>query len=229
MRLRSGGRLIDIGCGGGRHSFEAFRRGCRVVALDRSASDLNLAAGTLTAMAEAGEAPSAATFETVRGDACCLPFGDDQFDHAIAAEVLEHIPDDERAIAEMARVLKPGGTAAVSVPRWFPERLCWVLSDVYHQNEGGHVRIYRGSQLIQKLKVAGLNVVGCAHAHALHSPYWWIKCAVGPANERAVLPRLYHRLLVWDIVRRPITVRLLEQTLNPVIGKSLVIYLEKAC
>ena len=61
----------------------------------------------------------------------------------MASEVLEHIPDDVTAMAEIARVLKPGGRVAVTVPRYGPERICWALSDEYHANEGGHIRIYR--------------------------------------------------------------------------------------
>ncbi|HEU4423654.1 MAG TPA: SAM-dependent methyltransferase, partial [Pilimelia sp.] len=65
-------------------------------------------------------------------------------------------------------------------------------------------------------------------AHALHSPYWWLKCLFGVDNERALLPRLYHRLLVHDIMRHPWWTRTTERLLNPLLGKSLVIYLHKS-
>ena len=74
-----------------------------------------------------------------------LPFADGTFDRVIASEVLEHIPDDAAAMAELARVLRPGGTMAVTVPRCGPEVVNWVLSDEYHDVPGGHVRIYRRS------------------------------------------------------------------------------------
>jgi hypothetical protein len=64
------------------------------------------------------------------------------------------------------------------------------------------------------------------HAHALHAPYWWLKCAVGVERDTAVV-RAYHRLLVWDLTRRPGTTRLAEWVLDPVIGKSLVVYADK--
>ena len=69
-------------------------------------------------------------------------------------------------------------------------------------------------------------MVGCHHVHALHSPYWWLRCAVGPDNEHNPWVRAYHRVLVWDIERRPLPTRLCEQLLNPVLGKSLVVYAE---
>ncbi len=116
---------------------------------------------------------------------------------------------------------------AVTVPRWLPEKVCWALSDEYHEVEGGHVRIYRGDELATKLERAGLRVTGRAHAHGLHSPYWWLKCAVGTTNDDNRLVAAFHRLLVWDIVARPWPTRYAEKVLDPLIGKSLVLYLEK--
>jgi len=112
-------------------------------------------------------------------------------------------------------VLKPGGRVAASVPRWWPEKVCWALSEEYHSNPGGHVRIYRGSELRERLQEAGFRLLGSHHAHALHVPYWWLKCAVGVRRDDAALPRTYHRLLVWDIVKRPRLTRWLESALNP--------------
>ena len=222
-----GDRVLDMGCGGGRHAFALYRRGCHVVALDRSADDLVEVGAMFAAMRAEGEVPAAATATAVRGDAYALPFDDDSFDAVIAAEVLEHLPDDERAMAELHRVLRPGGQIAVTVPRWGPETVCWALSNAYHEVEGGHVRIYRGDQILGRLRRAGLEPVGTGHTHGLHSPYWWLKCAVGVDNADNALVKAYHRLLVWDMVRRPVLTRVLERLLDPVIGKSLVVYLRK--
>ena len=219
--------MLDVGCGGGRHAFESYRRGADVVALDRDEGELSTVAATFAAMAETGEAPPAATAKTVSADALAIPFPDESFDRVIAAEVLEHIADDRAAIAEIVRVLAPRGWVAVTVPRWLPERICWALSDAYHEAEGGHVRIYRGDELVARLVGAGLQPIGAHHAHALHAPYWWIKCAIGIDRDHHPLPQLYHRFLVWDITRRPRLIRAAERLLDPAIGKSLVVYLEK--
>jgi hypothetical protein len=114
-----------------------------------------------------------------------------------------------------------------AVPRYLPERICWALSDAYHEVEGGHVRIYTGHELVAKLEKAGLVAVGTDHAHGLHSPYWWLKCAVGVDRADHPLPKLYHRMLVWDIMSRPWLTRTADRLLNPLIGKSLVVYLRK--
>lgn len=227
FRVGPGDRVLDMGCGAGRHAFALYRRGCDVVALDRDAGELRDVAAMFRAMEVEGEAPAGATAAAVRGDAYRLPFPDASFDAVVAAEVLEHLPADEQAMAELARVLRPGGRIAVTVPRWGPEKVCWALSDAYHRVEGGHVRIYRRDQLTGRLARTGLEPVGGHHAHGLHAPYWWLKCAVGVDNSGNPLVRTYHRVLVWDMMRAPWLTRTVERLLNPVIGKSLVVYLRK--
>jgi SAM-dependent methyltransferase len=222
-----GDRVLDMGCGGGRHAFELYRRGADVVALDRSASDLVEVEAMFAALRQAGEVPAGARATAVRGDAYALPFEDDSFDAVIAAEVLEHLPEDERAMAELHRVLRPGGQIAVTVPRWGPEKVCWALSDAYHEVEGGHVRIYRGDELTGRLARAGLQPEGTGHTHALHAPYWWLKCAVGVDRADHPLVKGYHALLVWDMMNKPWLTRTAERLLDPLIGKSLVVYLRK--
>jgi SAM-dependent methyltransferase len=220
--------VIDVGCGAGRHAFEAYRRGADVVAFDQDAAELRSVEIILRAMAETGEAPQAASAKVVRGDALNLPYADETFDCVIASEILEHVPADDAAIAELIRVLKVGGTLAVSVPRWFPERVCWFLSDEYHSNEGGHVRIYRASALRAKIASRGMKFTHTHHAHALHSAFWWLKCAVGPSNNDHPAVSAYHKLLVWDLMQRPKITQLAETALNPLVGKSVALYFTKS-
>lgn len=227
LGVKSGEYVLDVGCGAGRHAFELYRRGTRIAALDRDVSELKAVAGMFVAMQLEGEASDDASATAIKGDALALPFPDGSFDRVIASEILEHIPDDETAIAELVRVLRPGGTLAITVPRWLPEKVCWMLSDVYHQNEGGHVRIYRADELSAKVKSAGLIAQGHAHAHALHSPYWWLKCAVGVDKDKNPLVRAYHQMLVWDMMKAPALTRRTEQLLNPLLGKSVVLYFQK--
>ena len=234
LGLRAGDRLLDLGCGAGRHAFEAYRRGALVTALDYDAAELKDVKAMFGALSddESGTLPASSWGSCANGDATRLPFPDGVFDRVIAAEVLEHIPDDEAAMAELARVLRPGGTMAVTVPAWLAERVCWALTDEYHAPfvPGGHLRIYSEPELRAKLRAAGLRPGAAHHAHALHTPYWWLKCAVGPTNDEHPLVRAYHEVLLWDIVgRQPMArfTKLADRLANPVLGKSLVVYARK--
>ena len=222
-----GVRVLDLGCGGGRHAFEALRRGADVIAFDMDQAELDSVAAMFVAMDKAGEVPPGASGEIVQGTALDMPFEDGSFDRVIAAEVLEHIPDDMAAMRELFRVLKPGGTAAITVPSFLPERICWALDEDYHTAPGGHVRIYTLAELSAKLKSIGFEIGPHHHAHGLHAPYWWIKCAVGVNNDDHPLAKAYHELLVWDIMKRPAATRIAESVLNPIIGKSVVRYVRK--
>lgn len=216
-----------MGCGGGRHAFELYRRGASVTAFDMDAEELKSVQSMFGAMELEGQAPEGASAETVEGDALDLPFEDATFDKIVAAEVMEHIPDDMKAMRELFRVLKPGGQVAVTVPSWLPERICWALSEDYHTAPGGHVRIYTRAELEAKLKSIGFRIDGHHHAHGLHSAYWWLKCAAGLENTENPAVKAYHQILVWDIMKQPLATRLAEKVLNPVIGKSVVVYLTK--
>ena len=158
-----------------------------------------------------------------------MPFASNSFDRVITSEVLEHIQDDVAALAELVRVLKPGGTFAATVPTWYPEKINWLLSDEYHapKSVGGHVRIYSATELKAKLRTAGLNVLGSHRAHALHSPYWWLKCAVGPRDNDHALVTKYREVLEWEITKQPRSMAVLERGLAPVMGKSYIVYGEK--
>ena len=219
LGLQPGDRVLDLGCGAGRHAYEAMRLGGRVVAFDVDAAAVKDTAVVMEACDGDGAA--------VNGDALRLPFPDGAFDRVVAAEVLEHIPGDTVVIAELSRVLRPGGVLAVTVPRWGPELANWALSDEYHTVPGGHIRIYRASALASRLSDAGLVVEGRGYAHGLHAPYWWLRCLVGVGNDSHPLVRAYHEVLCWDIERRPVVsgvTRALDAALTPFIGKSLVLY-----
>jgi ubiquinone/menaquinone biosynthesis C-methylase UbiE len=231
LNLRPGMRVLDVGCGGGRHIRQTrLMPGITAVAVDLGKQEVNDTAKLLgeldgTAVELGGTVPGAGPWVSIRASVYELPFADASFDCVIISEVLEHLGEDDRALAEIARILKPGGTLAASVPRRGPELLCWALSREYRTSPGGHIRVYRASELHAKLERRGFRVFKRHFAHALHSPYWWLKCWVGldrADNDSRV--ELYHRMLVWDMMQRPLLTRVLEAVLQPAIGKSVVFY-----
>jgi hypothetical protein len=68
---------------------------------------------------------------------------------------------------------------------------------------------------------------GTGYAHSLHSPYWWLKCLVGPTRSDSTVVNLYHRFLTWEMMKKPRPVKFLDRLLNPLMGKSLVLYFKK--
>lgn len=229
LELAPGDRVLDAGAGFGRHAFEVARRGGRIVALDYADDEMRTTRATFGAMIEAGDIPASHLVGCLRGDATHLPFADGTFDRVITSEVLEHIQNDVAALAELVRVLRVGGTFACTVPSWWPEKINWKLSDEYHAPKaaGGHVRIYSQTELESKLRAAGLSILGSHHAHALHSPYWWLKCAVGPTRDDHPLVTRYRKFLEWDIIEQPKSMKFLDRALSPLLGKSLIIYARK--
>lgn len=226
LPMKPGCRVLDVGCGTGRHISAVHRfKQVTVIGTDISYEDLLEAKKRLTYQDGLGE--GFGSYEILLADILALPFPDRFFDLVICSEVLEHIRNQNTAAREIARVLKPGGNLVVSVPRFFPERICWALSEEYGNTENGHVRIYRKKELIKLLESAGVKTVSVRFAHSLHTPYWWLKCVAGPSRHDSWPVNLYHRFLTWDIMKRPRITRLLDYLLNPVLGKSIVLYLRK--
>lgn len=230
MNLRPGMRVLDVGCGGGRHIRQTrLLPGITAVGVDLGAKEVSDTAKMLRELDEipveyGGTVPGAGPWVSVRASVYELPFADASFDCVIISEVLEHLAEDDRALAEISRVLKPGGTLAASVPRRGPELICWALSREYRTWPGGHIRVYRASELHEKLERRGFRIFKQHFAHALHSPYWWLKCWVGLNRAEDSRVQLYHRMLVWDMMQRPLFTRVLEAVLQPAIGKSVVFY-----
>lgn len=229
LDLRAGMRVLDLGAGFGRHAFATAKRGANVVAADLAADEMTQTKDTFAAMWLDGEIPTDTSTVCIRANGLTLPFADRSFDRIIASEVLEHVPDDLGVMAELFRVLRPGGRLAATVPAPLPEQICWWLNEAYHAplSEGGHVRIYGLPELRTKLASTGFAPGDSHRAHALHSPYWWLKCAVGLDNDDNPAVKAYLRLLTWDIVEGPWVTRTAERVLNPVLGKSLVIYADR--
>ena len=145
LGVRPGDRVLDLGCGFGRHAYQAARLGA---ARWWPSTPAPTRWPTWSPPSEPWPRPASSTprrpgWAPSRATRWLLPFPDASFDRVIASEVLEHIPADEVAMAELTRVLRPGGSMAVTVPRCGPELVNWALSDEYHNVPGGHVRIYR--------------------------------------------------------------------------------------
>ena len=227
LDIKSGDRILDIGCGSGRHTSAVYRfKSVFAIGIDRSHAELIEAQARLKLHDQLGE-HGGGIWGLTMADAGALPFKDHFFDLVICCEVLEHIAEDESVAREIIRILKPGHHLVVSVPRFWPERVCWALSSQYANSNNGHIRIYRKKNLIALLENCGVQSWALHYAHSLHAPYWWLKCLMGLNRTDSKLVNFYHRFLNWDIMEKPKLVRGLDRLMNPILGKSLVVYLKK--
>ena len=227
LPAQPGDRILDIGCGSGRHTCAAYGLEKVVVtAADIDIRDVEEAKKRLVYHDRLGIHGNGQWALSV-ADIVNLPFQNQAFDMVICSEVMEHIPNDKKAAKELARVLKPGRRLAVSVPRYLPESICWTISKDYYQANGGHLRIYQKRKLIALFEKTGPKYRSSHFAHSLHTPYWWLKCLVGPSREDVFWVNLYKRFLTWDIMQKPRATAVVDRLLNPLLGKSLVLYFDK--
>jgi len=222
LRIRPGDRVLDAGCGEGRHCFGALERGARVVGLDLDRPSLE--AGARPLRNRAGELNSLGAM--LQGDAFHLPFQDASFDRVICSEVMEHVHDFRGAARELARVTRPGGTLAVTIPTATSEHLYLRLGDDYFESPGGHIRIFRPRTLAEGLAAAGFATVGVGFAHGLHTPYWVLRSVMGlPRADSSLLVRGYRQFLIRATASR--FLERVEGVLNHICPKSVILYAER--
>ena len=225
LKLEPNSKFLDLGCGEGRHCFGAYMlENIDVFGFDMSLSDVSKAKINF---GQFNEIKSSKSCNFGVADAKKLPFKDNTFDYIVCSEVLEHIIDYQSALSEINRILKPQGKLAVSVPKFFPEWICWKLSLDYRNTPGGHVRIFKFKKLKKDITNFGLTFAERHWAHALHSPYWWLQCLFWNSKENSKIVNLYHEFLVWDMMKKPVLTKILEFILQPLIGKSVVLYFDK--
>ncbi len=222
LELKQGDLLLDAGCGEGRHCFGALDRGARVVGLDLDQEPLGVAAKGLRQRGK----DYGAMGEMLAGSVFELPFADETFDKVICSEVMEHVHDYKAAAKELARVTKPGGFVAVTIPTRTSENLYLRTGDDYFESLGGHIRIFKPRELALGLGAAGLATVGVGFAHALHTPYWVLRSIAGlPKADDSRLVRFYRQFLVRATGSKLIS--RVEGVLNYCFPKSLILYAEK--
>lgn len=197
LELRDGDRVLDCGCGMGFHLMAMQRlRDLHLVGLDLDPSRL--------AWAE----EQGIDAQLVSGQAERLPFADDSFDKALMTEVLEHVRDDRSALRELARVLRPGGIAALSVPNarypflWDPISAVREALGRSPIRQGpivgiwtNHERLYTTRELVERVEEAGLVVEVVEETTHYTVPFQhFLVYGVGkPLFERGLLPkRLRH-------------------------------------
>jgi len=221
LAVKPGQKILDAGCGAGRHCFEAFRRGMEVYALDYSLEEVKKVMYSLAA-AEAKDKANGGKWQMLTGDVHSLPFADNCFDRIICAEVVEHTWEDTRVLKELARILKPRGRIAITTPTYFTEYAYDKLSPLYFTNPGGHIRKFLPKELAEKIKMTGLNIYATRFAHGYHSAYWLLRCIFGLENENHPVAKAYRWALVQTFYS-PMMFKL-EKVFDYICPKSIIFY-----
>lgn len=149
--------IVDLGCSTG-YLLEEIRAShpqATLIGIDLVASGLKKAHALV---------PDA---RLLQADACDLPLADGSVDAVVSANLLEHIPDDGRALAEIARVLRPGGPAVLIVPGG-------PGTYDYYDRFLGHERRYGRGELAGKARSAGLEVIDDRYVASLIYPVFWL-------------------------------------------------------
>jgi ubiquinone/menaquinone biosynthesis C-methylase UbiE len=122
LEVKPGERVLDIGCGNARDIASISQSGGQVVGVDISEGMVEAAMREINCIGIRDVILQV-------GDATCLDFPDDFFDKILCSEVIEHIPDVSRALREMRRVLRPGGSLVLSTPNkgsWYGFERYWI-------------------------------------------------------------------------------------------------------
>jgi SAM-dependent methyltransferase len=140
--------LLDLGCGDAYLMHLLGTPARYMVGVDNNATGIRLGAEQLRQHGHQG-------FQVMQGSSYQLPFKSGAFDAVTLADVIEHLDDPAQASAEMARVLRPGGTLALSTPNWNPDR---PLSRF-------HVQEFKPEELRDLLAphFSHINLYGCWH------------------------------------------------------------------
>jgi SAM-dependent methyltransferase len=196
LELAEGCRVLDCGCGMGFYLLAMSRlRPLELYGVDSDVRRL-AQADALDTGAQLAEA-----------DATRLPFPDGWFDAVLLSEVLEHVPDDAAALAEIRRALRPGGVIAISVPNarypfwWDPINATWSALGGAPIRQGplvgiwtNHERLYEAADLERRVREAGFEVeiVETATHYAFPFMHFLVYGIGKPLLERGLLPRRLH-------------------------------------
>lgn len=192
LELRDGDRVLDGGCGMGFYLMAMSRlRALEMYGLDTDRSRLAWARSENVGAV------------LVQGDLYELPFPDGFFDKVLLSEVLEHLPDDVSALRELARVLRPGGVLAISVPHanypflWDPINGLWTRIGGQPFRSGplvgiwtNHERLYEPAELAGAVAAAGFQIEVLEEATHYCVPFeHFLVYGIGkPLLEHGLLP-----------------------------------------
>ncbi|WP_374655228.1 methyltransferase domain-containing protein [Dongia sp.] len=146
--LRPEDHVLDVGCGGGAFLARVLAAGCRAAGIDHSPDMIATTREQNAAAIEGGR------LDLQEGDAAALPFADGAFSHAFCLHAFFFFPDPAKAIAEMARVLRPGGHLTIlTMAPDMARRMRWLFGPI-----GARMRLDAPERMAEWCRAAGLHI-----------------------------------------------------------------------
>ncbi|CAN5687632.1 hypothetical protein BH23PLA1_BH23PLA1_09200 [soil metagenome] len=191
FEIAEGETVVDVGCGVGDVCVYAGHRGAHVVGLD--IEDL-----LVDRAHEAMRDVPARSFRGIVSNCDPIPLPDASADVIVCTEVLEHVEDPSKFLAELARIGKPGARYLISVPHPTSEAVMRRIAPDWYFRHPFHVHVYEPERLDALLIASGLEVLGRHDSGFYWSMSWFLKMTVGMADPY-ILPE--HPMIdAWDTV-----------------------------
>ena len=177
--LPEGGRILDVGCGRGVHLAALADRGFEVHGFELSES------------AARGADPRAKL--TIAPDLAEARYPAASFDSVILWHVLEHLPDPVATLAEIRRILRPGGQLVVAVPNFSSLQARWAGPGWFHLDPPRHLYHFPIAALERLLASSGFSVLSRHHFSLRQNPFGWVQSALN--RSRSLPPNALYVLL----------------------------------
>lgn len=171
--VTEGDTVLDIGCGHGETCMRVGQVGAAVIGLDIDRENLQLACACMNGI-------PARSFMSIHSDCDPIPIRDSSITAVIAREVLEHVSNPRRLVAEMARVGTAGARYLVSVPDSLSEDLIALVADPSYFQPPNHVHVFDRWEIESILTDAGLEIVSRSFAGFYESLWWLFSIASSP-------------------------------------------------
>ena len=216
--------VVDVGCGPGGACRAAGLAGADVIGIDINPDEIERAERTM-----AGS--PARSFRAIVGDSNPIPLADGTASAVIATEVMEHVDDPERFLAEMVRIGRPGARYLISVPDPASESLMKAVAPAWYFEPPFHQHIYEHDRLDAMLRAAGLTIERRSYCGFRDSIWWALRMASG-SDAAPNLPETFPPILadwerVWAAIKQVPAAEAFVAALDRAIPKSQVLICRK--